>query len=218
MKEFYYRKFVRMKNQPSYIALKVISWLLLIFTGPLAAIVQIFKSTVQTCINQKTQVDFIVPRKPKDIKKESFGAAYAIALEAIVGLTASIPWMMVAYKYTIDRYIGEPIITLLFYLVIIANIYRSEIYAEVESMNKKVLSDSFFRFFKANGILGNIAGFFGSVVIMGYFVCLNGAREAFLFMEKYRIMFLGVLVVSLVSILADATLAKRKWNMGDYTE
>ncbi|MCR5835761.1 MAG: hypothetical protein K6G88_04585 [Lachnospiraceae bacterium] len=206
------------KNQRYLVLFDIIYLILMIFTGSFSLLVQEFKSMMQTVSRVKTQVDFIVPRTEEDIKRESIGAAYANALEAIIGFALSMPMIFLVQKYTGERYISEPVVTLLFYLVLVTNIYRSAVYSEVKNLNPKVMSKSFLASLNENGLIGNIAGGLGMATIFGYFVCLNGASESFAFMEKHRLVFIGVLAVALVLILLDATLMKRKWKMDDYIE
>jgi hypothetical protein len=221
MKEFYFRKLTKCKNQSWIMVLEIISWLMVIFTGYFAALVQILKTMIQTVLNTDSEADFIIPRTEEDMKREKFAAQNAIALETAVGFAVSIPWLMFAHESTRERYLNCPVIAALFYIGIVACLYRTGVESCIASVNKSQKE----KFIKIDylAIIGNsipetIANVSSVFVLIGYFMLLNGPRDTYSFMMQSKEIFTVVLIIGLIANVLVAIMQKRKWKLDDYYE
>ena len=211
MKEYFYRRYTNLKNQPWRLILTGICLGLLIGTGPFAPFIQIVKSSVVSLTMCKTEMEYFLPRTPKDMKKERLGMTYGMLLEAIIGLLISIPSVFLMFHNSGQMFLEEPFITALFYLAILAIIYRIIVCMEVGDEGKKSKGKRERRLIR---ILGNLGHFLEPVVAVNFVFWLNGNMVDY-FLQDNKWFAAGIDCIAIILLSLDAIIKAAKWNLGD---
>lgn len=211
MKEYFYRRYTNLKNQPGRLILTGICLVFLIGAGPFAPFIQIMKSSVVSLTMCKTEMEYLLPRSPEDMKKERLGMTYGMLLEAIIGLLISIPGVFLIFGSPGHIFFEEPFITALFYLAILAMIYRTIVRMEIGDEGKKSKGKREGRLIRIFGYLGD---FLGTSVVINFLFWLNGNMVDY-FLQDNKWFAVGIDCIAIILLSLDAIIKAAKWNLGD---
>lgn len=217
MKEYLYRKKVKYQCRPVFIALDLLVALVIIFSGPFLFAANTLVVALRIAV-LNSEVEYLLPRRLEDIKKQSYTNAIMICSETLIFILL---WLIPSgflYK-GLSVIIREfPIFIALWLIAIALTAFRHGLDEERKKWAGVNEDDITFSRAIVQELSESVVGFLASICVF-----FNAIIVVVVWMEKVKWNFhspiiLGILLFSIIIIFVDICRNLKKWEIADYIE
>lgn len=219
MKDYLYRRKVRYQCRPAYIAVDVLVALAVIFSGVFIFVVPMLVSFFRIVALSRSQVQYFVPRRLEEIKKQSYWNVTMICFEIMIYMILWFAPALLIYNKLSAIVRQYPAFMVLWCVVTIMALFRAALDSEkgawsgVNENEMTIIGNT------RKDLFGYITGFFANGVNIFFGVTIINSTMSDINPWVYQSpIILGLLITTMILIILDVYRCTKRWKITDYNE